>query len=49
MKLFRAMIFENKKRLIIESEYKTKKQFIDDLRRNGYKVNHKAVVVLEKK
>lgn len=47
MKKFRAQIMQNKKRLIIESEYKSKKDFIFDLRRNGYKVNQKAVVCIE--
>jgi len=30
---------QTKEKVIIESEYKTKKQFIQDVRNNGYTVN----------
>ena len=39
-KLYKALVKnENNEIVIIESEYSTKKDFIKDLRTNGYKVN----------
>ena len=40
MTLYKALVKDtNKQLVIIESEYKSKKDFIADLRKNGYKVN----------
>ena len=45
MKIFKAYVInkDTKKGLFIESEYKTKRDFINDLRKNNYKVNEKKV------
>lgn len=41
MKNYKAMVTDKDtgKRVTIESQYNTKKDFIKDLRRNGYRVN----------
>lgn len=47
--LFKAMVKNSEGKLqIIESEYNTKTAFIQDLRRNGYKVNPYKVKTAEK-
>ena len=40
MPMYRAVVKdkETKKRVVVKSEYKTKADFIKDLRRNGYSV-----------
>ena len=35
----KALVKYNDKLTVVESEYRTKKEFITDLRANGYKVN----------
>ena len=47
MKLYKAMVKMEGKITFVESEYNTKKDFIDDLRRNGYKVNPNHVKIAE--
>lgn len=39
MKRYKALVKYEGKATIIEAEYRTKKEFIEDLNRNGYKVN----------
>ena len=45
MKVFKGIATdkETKQKVIIESEYKTKKDFIKDVRHNGYSINPKKV------
>lgn len=43
MKKYKAIVKFEGVATIIEAEYRTKKEFIEDLKRNGYKVNPSKV------
>lgn len=47
MKKYKALVKYEGKATIIEAEYNTKKEFIEDLKRNGYKVNPLKVKEVE--
>lgn len=47
MKRYKALVKYEGKATIIEEEYRTKKEFIEDLKRNGYKVNPLKVKEIE--
>ena len=49
VKLFRAVVKEKHSgtKAVIERRYTSKKKFIEELRRNGYKVDLKKVVNLD--
>lgn len=47
MKRYKALVKYEGKATIIEEEYRTKKEFIEDLKRNGYKVNPLKVKEVE--
>ena len=50
MAIYKAFVKEkqSKEYLFVESDYKTKKDFIQDLKSNGYAVNPKKVMLKEK-